>query len=146
MGRLRPHFTDAVSPSTSRPFAHAWAACSAEPRSLKLTKAHLEEVVSKESVCLRGMLLTLFLQHELWILIVWVVRQAGNGGRESEYFVLLKRVTVKRGKVMSETNDQLERLNKTKRGLTMVMSSGGFNPCDSACAPIIFFATGSFRP
>lgn len=113
---------------------------------LKINEGASGRSRKQESVCLRGMLLTLFLQHELWILIVWVVRQAGNGGRESEYFVLLKRVTVKRGKVMSETNDQLERLNKTKRGLTMVMSSGGFNPCDSACAPIIFFATGSFRP
>lgn len=38
---LRPQRTPRRSPSMSRPFAHASAACSADVRSLKLTNAHL---------------------------------------------------------------------------------------------------------
>ena len=37
----RPHLTGILSPSTSRPWAQASAARSADVRSLKLTKAHL---------------------------------------------------------------------------------------------------------
>lgn len=50
LGLLRPHFTEAVCPSISTPFAHAWAACSADARSLKLTKAHLNRRVSKRDI------------------------------------------------------------------------------------------------
>ena len=39
---LLPHFTFAFCSSISKPFDHAAAAVSAEARSLKLTKAHLE--------------------------------------------------------------------------------------------------------
>lgn len=42
-GLLRPQRTLIVSPSTSRPFAHAPAANSAVARSLKLTNAHLSQ-------------------------------------------------------------------------------------------------------
>lgn len=40
---LRPHFTETRSPSKSKPFAHASAARSAEGRSVKLIKAHLNK-------------------------------------------------------------------------------------------------------
>jgi hypothetical protein len=46
---LRPHFTLARRPSTSRPRAHTSAARSADVRSLKLTNAHLLLLDSMDS-------------------------------------------------------------------------------------------------
>jgi hypothetical protein len=48
-GLLLPHRTPTLSPSTSSPDAHACAASSADARSLKFTKAHLDELRERMS-------------------------------------------------------------------------------------------------